>query len=69
MAKTFVDSLPDVLNARDIADFLNIGYAKALRLIRFGGMRYIQIGRVYRISKTNFIDWLDCEQSMIIDLD
>jgi len=62
-------SLPDVLDARDIAGFLNIGYVKALKLIRYGNMNYIQIGRVYRVSKQNFIDWLNCQQPMIISID
>ncbi|MCL2398533.1 MAG: helix-turn-helix domain-containing protein [Defluviitaleaceae bacterium] len=69
MQKASLVSLPDVLDAKDIAGFLGIGYVKALKLIRYGGMRYIQIGRVYRVSKANFTDWLNCEQSMIINLD
>ena len=68
-SKVCLASLPDVLNARDIASVLNIGYVKALHLIRFGGMNYIQIGKTYRISKQNFISWLNCAQPMVISFD
>ena len=69
MSKVTIASLPDVLNARDIACVLNIGYVKALGLIRYGGMNYIRIGKTYRVSKQNFVDWLNCSQPMIITLD
>ena len=69
MQKASIDSLPDILDAKLIAAFLNIGYVKSLKLIRFGGMRYIKIGKVYRVSKVNFIEWLHCDKSMIINLD
>ena len=69
MNKTNLTLMPDVLDAKDIASVLNIGYVKALKLIRYGGMRYIQIGRVYRVSKENFTDWLNCEKPMVIELD
>ena len=69
MSKVRIESLPDILDAKDIATFLSIGYAKSLKLIRFSGMRYIQIGKVYRVPKANFIDWLHCDESMIINFD
>ena len=69
MSKVKIASLPDILTARDVANALNIGYTKALRVIRYGGMRYIQLGRVYRVSKDNFVDWLNCDKPMTINLD
>ena len=69
MTKPTLASMPDVLNARDVAYILQISYVKALKLIRYGGMSYIQLGRVYRVSKDNFIDWLNCTQPMVINLD
>ena len=68
MKNASLDSLPDVLSARDVAAILNIGYVKALGLIRFGGMNYIQVGRVYRISKTNFVQWLNCTKPIKINI-
>jgi excisionase family DNA binding protein len=69
VAKVSFTSLPDVLDARDVASALGIGYTKALKLIRYGGMNFIQLGRVYRVSKQNFADWLNCTQPRVIDLD
>ena len=69
MKNASIDLLPDVLDAKDIAAFLSIGYVKSLKLIRYGGMKYIQIGKVYRVSKANFIEWLHCDKSMIINFD
>ena len=69
MKKVSIDSLPDVLDARDIADVLGIGYVKALRLIRCSGMNYLQLGRVYKVSKQNFNDWLNCSRPTVISLD
>ena len=65
-SKVCLASLPDVLNARDIASILGIGYVKSLHIIRFGGMNYIQIGKTYRVSKQNFIDWLNCTKPTVI---
>ena len=69
MQKISLDSMGDVLDAKDIAGILGIGYTKALKLIRFSGMNFIQIGRVYKVSKQNFIDWLNCSKPIIIDMD
>ena len=69
MAKVRIDSLPDVLDAKDVASALGIGYVKALKLIRHSGMNYIRIGCAYRVSKDNFTTWLNCSKPTIIDID
>ena len=69
MQKAYLDSLPDVLDAKDIAQVLGIGYVKSLNLIRFGGMNYIKIGRVYKVSKQNFTEWLNCCKPRVIEFD
>ena len=69
MAKVSLESLPDVLDAKDVASALGIGYVKALKLIRHGGMNYIRIGCAYRVSKDNFTAWLNCTKPLLIDLD
>jgi len=62
-------SLPDVLDAKDVAGFLGISYIKALKLLRYSGMNSIRLGRVYRVSKQNFTDWLNCDKPTVIELD
>lgn len=60
MADKSEESLyPEVLDARQIADILRIGYVKALHIIRFGGMDYLKIGRTYRVSRSVFEKWLE----------
>lgn len=54
-----VESLPDVLTAESISGYLNIGYVKALKLIRYGGIPYLKLGNTYRVSKVNFLKWLN----------
>lgn len=69
MQRASLASLPDVLDARDVAGFLGISYIKALKLLRYSGMNSIRLGRVYRVSKQNFSDWFNCQQPIVIKLD
>ena len=69
MGKACLATLPDVMTAKDVAGVLGISYVMALRLIRFGGMNYVRIGRAYRVSKQNFTDWLHCSKPMVINFD
>ena len=69
MSRASLDSLPDVLNAKDVASVLGIGYVKALKVIRFGGMNYLKVGKSYMVSKGNFVDWLNCDKPTIISID
>ena len=43
------------LTPQDVAKFLKISYDKALELIKYSGVEYVQIGRQYRVleSKLN----------------
>ena len=67
--KRHLEELPDALTARDISVFLNLGYAKSLKLIRYGGLPHLRIGNTYRISKKNFVEWLNGTETKIINLD
>ena len=68
MDRASLASVPDVLDARDIAKILGVGYTKALKVIRYGGFNYIRIGKTYKVSKQNFINWLDCSKSEVLPL-
>ena len=69
MQRATLTSYPDVLDAKDVASILSVSYISALRVIRYGGINYVRIGRAYRISKQNFIDWLNCTKPTTIKLD
>lgn len=40
--------------AYDIAEIFDICYAKALEWIKFSGVKYVCIGRKYRVNITEF---------------
>lgn len=69
LKKVYLASMPDVLDAKDVSKVLGIGYVKALRLIQYGDMNYIKVGRTYKVSKQNFVNWLNCPEPKIIELD
>lgn len=54
-----LDMLPDILNPRMIAGFLDIGYAKALELVKSGEIPCLKIGNSYKIPKAAFVTWLN----------
>ena len=63
--KNLID-YPDVLNAHMIAEFLDIGYVKALSLIKYGDIPYLKIGNTYRVAKSNFEAWLMSAESKVV---
>lgn len=58
-----LDSLPDVLVAQDIANFLHIGRNKAYEWLKKpvseGGIKSFHNGRSVRCLKADFVVWLD----------
>lgn len=55
-----LDNLPDVLDARTIATILNVGYVKALRIIKSPNFpSVLRIGNIYRVPKKPFSHWLE----------
>ncbi len=53
-----LEDLPEVLSANMIAEYLSIGYVKALNLIQYGGIPHLKLGNTYRVAKRNFEVWL-----------
>lgn len=60
---------PEILNAKMIAKILDLGYAKTLKLIKYGGIKHIRIGNTYRIPKKMFLEWLYSNETREIVLD
>lgn len=54
-----MDSLPEILTPRMIADYLDIGYSKALDLVKSGELTCLKIGNSYKVPKTAFSTWLN----------
>jgi excisionase family DNA binding protein len=57
--KNTLQQFPEILTAKEISIYLGIGYAKALHLLKFGGIPYIKIGNTFRVSKPKFETWLN----------
>ncbi len=53
-----LEDLPEVLSANMIAEYLSIGYVKALNLIQYGGIPHLKLGNTYRVAIRNFEVWL-----------
>jgi hypothetical protein len=49
---------PDLLTCKMVSEILQVGYTKALRLVRYE-MPYIQIGNTRRLKKDVLIDWIN----------
>ncbi len=47
------------LTPKEIADILDINYRKVLDLIALGNLPAYKIGKIYRISKVDFHDFME----------
>ena len=54
-----ITEYPEVLNARNVAAYPGIGYAKALNLLKYGNVPCVRIGNTFRVSKKVFENWLN----------
>ncbi|GED34212.1 helix-turn-helix domain-containing protein [Brevibacillus centrosporus] len=61
-SKVSRDDLPDVLEAEDIKNFLNIGINQTYELCSSGQFHVIRIGRRIRVSKQVFLNWFEGNQ-------
>ena len=69
MTRSNVDSLPDVICPSDVSKVLGVSYAKALSLVKYGGLNYIKIGNTYHVLKKNFTNWLSQNKSIVVKFD
>jgi len=67
--KARLAELPDVLSPREIARVLGVGYAKALHIVKHGGIVHIQAGSHYLVSKVRFMEWLHSDKTRIIEVE
>ncbi len=54
-----LEDYPDILEAKDLAEYLNIGPRKALDLCHEKDFPAKRIGKCYKISKAGLQRWLD----------
>ncbi|MCL2579559.1 MAG: helix-turn-helix domain-containing protein [Oscillospiraceae bacterium] len=56
-----LDNLPELLNAEQVAKYLDIAYVNALKLVKHGGIPHIKIGNQYRVPKKRFQEWVESQ--------
>ena len=56
---TMFATYKDVVNVEQLAEMLGIGIALAYRLVKQNTIKYIKIGRQYKIPKSNVIAYLN----------
>lgn len=54
-----LSSYPEIMSAKMISEYLDIGYVKALNLLKTGAIPCIRIGNSFKIPKKSLITWLD----------
>ena len=59
LSKTSLDNYPEIMDPKMLSEYLDIGYAKALALVKSGIIPTIRIGNHYKIPKKCLNDWLD----------
>ena len=62
-----LDSLPDVLVAQDIANYLHISRYRAYEYLKispqYGGILSFETGRSIRCMKADFVEWLNNQKN------
>lgn len=53
-----LDSLPDILTVRQLAEFLQISDQTIMRAIKSNKLDAFKVGRDWRIEKENVIKWV-----------
>ncbi|MFT5875020.1 MAG: hypothetical protein ACI8WT_004000 [Clostridium sp.] len=50
---------PEVMTAKNIGEYMNISYAKALHLLKYSDLPCLKIGHVFKVSRNVFEAWLN----------
>lgn len=59
---------PELLTPREVAAVLKVSYDTALDFIKYSGIKYIQIGRQYRVEERTLNAFLAQKGNVIVDL-
>ena len=54
-----LEAYPDVLNLKDVANYCRISKDSVRKACRDGKLKHIRIGRLYKITKENLINFLE----------
>jgi hypothetical protein len=54
-----LNEYPEIMNAKNIAEYMDISYAKALHMLKYSDIPCLKIGHIFKISKKVFEVWLN----------
>lgn len=54
-----LDNYDDVLDIKDVAEYLNISKPLARRLCQSNKLKYIRIGWLYKITKSDLLEFIN----------
>lgn len=61
-----IKEYPEIMTAKNIAEYLDISYAKALHLLKYGNLPCIKIGHIFKVSRNVFEEWVNEPNKKII---
>ncbi|MGH4050000.1 MAG: hypothetical protein ACREVX_01400 [Clostridium sp.] len=57
---------PEIMTAKNIAEYMDISYAKALHLLKYSDIPSIRIGHIFKVSRKVFEAWVTEPNKKII---
>lgn len=61
-----LNEYPEIMTAKEIAEYMGISYAKALHILKYGDLPCIKIGHIFKVSRNIFQAWLNEPNKRII---
>lgn len=69
MKNKYIDDLPDILTAQNVADYLNISRKRVYELFQlkpeYGGIINFKIGFSKRVDKQDLIQWVNSQKEAV----
>jgi len=54
-----LNEYPEIMTAKNIAEYMGISYAKALYLLKYSNVSCLKIGHIFKVSRNAFEAWLN----------
>lgn len=57
-----LENYPDILNLKDVANYCGISKDSARKLCLTNQLKHVRIGKLYKITKENLVNFLENKQ-------
>ncbi|MBU3144610.1 hypothetical protein [Clostridium sp. CF012] len=61
-----LNEYPEIMTAKNIAEYMDISYAKALHMLKYSDVPCLKIGHIFKVSRNVFEAWLNEPNKKII---